>query len=330
MSEGESQQPQHQWVSWFRSIVLWIGAVLLAAAAMIYQRATGPTYPLSGQFQVAGQNYQYELIRSDWSQETQEAARVTIPDPGPEVTANLYYKRFKTGDPFTKVPMQREEIEGHQKLVGRLPAQPAAGKLAYYLVLETPEGQLRIPQKKRASPQVRQGPLSQLLSFFRPTMGENVIIRFKDHVPETVLWPHIGMMIFTILVGMRAALGALFAPGTMRLLAWLALLGMTIGGMILGPVVQKYAFGEYWTGFPFGGDWTDNKMLVMWIAWLTACTTLGFRPRKKEWPGRIMVVLAALVMTAVYLIPHSMGGSELNYEKLEQGVPASEAIETGT
>ena len=43
-----------------------------------------------------------------------------------------------------------------------------------------------------------------------------------------------------------------------------------IGGMILGPIVQKYAFGEYWTGFPYGGDFTDNKMLIMWLAWAIA------------------------------------------------------------
>ena len=37
---------------------------------------------------------------------------------------------------------------------------------------------------------------------------------------------------------------------------------------------------------------------------------------------------AALVMTAVYLIPHSMRGSELSYEALDAGVDASEAVGT--
>ena len=35
-----------------------------------------------------------------------------------------------------------------------------------------------------------------------------------------------------------------------------------LGGMILGPIVQKYAFGAYWTGIPFGHDLTDAKNLV--------------------------------------------------------------------
>ena len=34
-----------------------------------------------------------------------------------------------------------------------------------------------------------------------------------------------------------------------RLLAWLAFGTLTVGGMILGPIVQKHAFGAYWTGF---------------------------------------------------------------------------------
>ena len=93
------------------------------------------------------------------------------------------------------------------------------------------------------------------------------MIRFKDDVPGGILWPHVVMMFFSVLIGMRAGLGALLAPYGMRTWAWIALAGMTLGGMVLGPIVQKYAFGDYWTGFPFGGDWTDNKMLVMWLSW---------------------------------------------------------------
>ena len=40
-------------------------------------------------------------------------------------------------------------------------------------------------------------------------------------------------------------------------------------------------------------------------------------------------MLASVVMVAVYLIPHSMQGSELDYSKLEQGVDPKQAIGTG-
>jgi len=70
-------------------------------------------------------------------------------------------------------------------------------------------------------------------------------------------------------------------------------------------------------------------MLIMWLAWIAAVGAIGLRGGGREGAGRIVVILAAIVMMVVYLIPHSMSGSELDYTKLEQGVPAREAIGTG-
>jgi Kef-type K+ transport system membrane component KefB len=163
-----------------------------------------------------------------------------------------------------------------------------------------------------------------------PQKGEdNIVLRYKDPVPGGVLWPHVFMMFFAILFGMRAALSALFDPKTMRKWAIVALIGMSIGGMVLGPFVQKYAFGEYWTGFPYGGDFTDNKMLIMWLSWVFALAIIGFKPKKKEKISRVVVLMAAVVMTMVYLIPHSMGGSTLDYDKIDKGIDPTEAIKTG-
>jgi hypothetical protein len=55
----------------------------------------------------------------------------------------------------------------------------------------------------------------------------------------------------------------------------------------------------------------------------------GTRPKPREGMSRIAVAIAAIVMTAVYLIPHSMQGSELDYDKLDKGVDPKEAIGTG-
>ena len=43
----------------------------------------------------------------------------------------------------------------------------------------------------------------------------------------------------------------------------------------------------------------------------------------------VVVVAATVVMMAVYLIPHSMRGSELDYSAVEQGVDPADAIRTG-
>lgn len=287
----------------WRNILLWTLAVLMMLVAVVYQRRTGPTYPKRGEVTVGGQEYSYRLIRSEYSHED---ARVALPDLGEGAAATLTFKRYKTADAFTSLPFGKEDKDGKKELAAYLPKQPAAGKLEYYVTVEAGGQQQRVPAG-----------------------AENVVIRFKDHVPNLLLWSHVVMMFFSVLIGMRAGLGAAAGDPRMRTQSWITFIGMSVGGMILGPLVQKYAFGEYWTGFPWGYDLTDNKMLIMWIVWLIACTTIGLRPKKKELVGRIVVVIAMLVMTAVYLIPHSFRGSELDYSKVDQGVHPKDAIGTG-
>lgn len=288
---------------------LWVLAVLIMVSAVFYQRTTGPTYPFRGDFVAGGKSHKYRLIRS---QETTHKARVVLPDPGDssEMTkfeAKLHHKRYPTDDSFTVEPLVREPIKEGFEWAAYLPIQPSAGKMEYYVTLDVEGESFRIPSEGQ----------------------DNIVLRYKDPVPGAILWPHIIMMFFSVLIGMRAGLAAIFGTDDMRKLSFIALGGMTAGGMILGPIVQKFAFGEYWTGFPFGGDLTDNKMLIMWVSWLIAVGTIGTREKKNEKVSRTLVLCAALVMTVVYLIPHSMRGSELNYTKVDQGVNPTEAIGTG-
>ena len=44
-------------------------------------------------------------------------------------------------------------------------------------------------------------------------------------------------------------------------------------------------------------------MLIMWLAWAIALAIIGFKPKKKENVSRAAVLLAAVVMTVVYLMP---------------------------
>ncbi len=93
--------------------------------------------------------------------------------------------------------------------------------------------------------------------------------------------------------------------------------------------MQQYAFGALWTGFPFGYDLTDNKTLIMWIVWAVACAVVGWKTTWNERLARAIVLLATVVMLVVYLIPHSLRGSELDYSLVDEGVDPSEAVETG-
>ncbi|MEO0473630.1 MAG: hypothetical protein AAF206_28725 [Bacteroidota bacterium] len=285
-----------------KKISLWVLAVFLAVAAMIYQRSTGPTYEFKGKLAHAGETHKYELLRS---QETTEGAKIEMPYiEGAGYSATLNYKRYQTNDSLTALAFQLDE---NKKYVAQLPIQPAAGKMEYY-VSGTLDGK----------------------AFNIPEKGEDhIVLRYKDPVADYILIPHVTMMIIVVIFGIRAGLSAAFNDGTMRKWAVVAFSAMTLGGMILGPLVQKSAFGEYWTGFPFGGDFTDNKMLIMWLAWALALAIIGFKAKKKEGVSRTTVLMAAVVMTAVYLIPHSMGGSTLDYDAVDKGIDPKEAIRTG-
>lgn len=295
-----------------RRVLLWALALLMMLGAASYQRRTGPTKPLSGAVELGGEVLRYELIRSDWSDREQDAARVLLRDPfdgeeGDSLEATLRYRRFKTDDPFVAAPMTRERVDDRPTLIGLLPAQPAAGKLEYTIELRRGSEVRHLPEES----------------------GETVVIRFKDHVPTAILLPHVLLMFLALLFALRAGIGALFDPDGTRFRVRAAFAGMTVGGMVLGPLVQKHAFGAYWTGFPLGGDWTDNKMLVMWLAWVVALAVVELFARRKAAIARGVVLAAAVVTIVAYLIPHSTRGSELDYSQVDRGVDPAEAIETG-
>jgi len=290
--------------------LLWVLAVILMLSAAVYQRLTGPTNPMRGEIVVDGQPQRYRLPRSE---ESVRDARVAIPSPAPGAMGMVTWRRYPTDDAFQSILMAEEVGEdGKTVLVASLPAQPSAGKLEYRVDVTSAAGTVRIPEEVGA------------------TDDATIVMRFKDPVPLPVLISHIAFMFFAVLIGMRAALGALFAPAGVHRLSWVTLGLMTVGGMILGPIVQKYAFGSYWEGIPFGYDLTDNKTLIMWVVWIGACAVLGWKPRAQSssWRARTAVLAAAVVMTAVYLIPHSLRGSELDYGAVDAGTPPSEAIGT--
>jgi len=291
--------------------LLWTMAVILMLSSAVYQRLTGPTNPVRGSLVVDGQPQRYRLLRSE---ESVRDARIALPAPASDATGRLIWRRYPTSEEFRTLEMAMETTEeGRRELVAYLPAQPASGKLEYRIEVNAPEGTIRIPSGEQEHNEA------------------TIVMRYKDPVPLPILLCHIAFMFFGVLIGMRAALGALFAPRGMHAHSWVTLGLMTVGGMILGPIVQKYAFGALWTGFPWGYDLTDNKTLIMWVVWIGACAVLGWKPRTEapSWRARLAVLAAAVVMTVVYLIPHSLRGSQLDYSAVESGTPTADSVGTG-
>jgi len=177
-------------------------------------------------------------------------------------------------------------------LFAAVPPQPPAGKLQYYVELTDSKGKQVV---------MKDNPL---------------VIRFKGGVPGYILLPHVLIMFIAMLFSTGAGLlAAVKVPSFRKFGIWTLIL-LAAGGMILGPIVQKFAFGELWTGVPFGWDLTDNKTLIAFLFWLFAV----IMNLKKERP--LYIVLASLILLLVYSIPHSLFGSELDYDtgQVIQGV----------
>lgn len=258
------------------SIAWWIIAFLFTVSIAIYQRMTGPTYPARGSITIENTTIKYGLLRSS---ENDKPAEIIIKDVAEGITADITYKRFKIEEELTTVAFSRQD----QDIVAYLPPEPAAGKLEYTVTLYAGGESYELTE-------------------------EPVVIRFKGPVPSFVLLPHIVLMFLAMLFSTRTGIEALRKGDQTLTYTGLTLLFLLVGGMILGPLVQKYAFDDYWTGWPFGKDLTDNKTLVAFVAWIIAY----FRIRKKE-TNRWWAVVAAVILLAVYMIPHSMFGSELDY-----------------
>lgn len=259
-----------------KTFLYWLLAIIITLTAAVYQRMTGPTYEKKITFNHNGIDQKIELIRSH---STNRPAPVILEINDAEISGNLYYKKYPSNDEFTKV----EFVHVNATLEGVLPNQSPAGKLEYYIELFDTNS------------------MENILT------SNHVVIRFKGDVPSYILIPHIFLMFFAMLFSNLTGLLALGKRERYKFYTIFTTVLLFFGGMILGPVVQKFAFGELWTGIPFGWDLTDNKTLIAFIFWLIAVVGNW----KKERP--YLSLIAAIVLLLVYSIPHSMFGSELDY-----------------
>ena len=267
-----------------RSAWLWTLAVIITVFALVWQRMTGPTYPLRGHVVLGGQRIALKLLRTHGGADDQPV-RIVAPDTA--VTGSIQWRRFPSSDAWDTLPLVRHG----DTLAAALPHQPPAGKLAYQLRLARGGERLVYP-------------------------AEPTITRFKGDISAFVIIPHLLCMFGGLLLLMRAGIGALAKEAKYPAWARLGLLLFVLGGLVFGPWMQHQAFGDWWTGIPFGWDMTDNKTLIALVAWLFALWRLrGGRD------ARGPVLAAAAVTLVVFLVPHSVFGSQIDWTKT--GGPAS-------
>lgn len=259
--------------------MIWTLAVIITLLAAYYQRVTGPTYPKKVSVDINGKNYKFKLLRSS---NNDKDALIEIPILDPLISGTLHYKLYPVdNDQWKDIEFSREG----EMLVAFLPKQPAAGKLRYYITLAHNDNPTNI------------------------VSSEHAVIRFKGNVPAWAMIPHILFMFIAMLFSNATGIMAAVKNEKQVLYGKLTLLFLFIGGMILGPVIQQYAFGQAWTGIPFGWDLTDNKTLIALIAWIIAVLA----NRKKT--NYKLTLIASIVLFLIYIIPHSLFGSEFDYSQ---------------
>lgn len=260
--------------------LLWVIAVVITLGSAVFQRMTGPTYPVRGSVTVGGLDVELRLTRTHGGPGDQP---VVLAVPDPSVQGEVAWRRYPTADAWQTLPLTRNG----EDLEAALPHQPVAGKLEYQVHLRRGAAEAVFPD--------------------RPA-----ITRFRNDVPAFVLIPHVAAMFFAMLFSTAAGLSALGRWSTQaRREARINGVLLLVGGFVLGPLMQYIAFGAWWTGIPLGWDLTDNKTLFAAVAWAIAL----WRMRDGR-DARGAVIAAALVTLVIFAIPHSAWGSELNWDQL--------------
>ncbi len=263
-----------------KKILIWVMAALVTVAASYYQRQTGPTKPMKMETEISGDAYQFKLTRSA---SIFDGCIVSIPAHEGIDRAVVVYKKYPGDFLPDSVEMQRND----EAFLASLPIQPAAGKLQYYLLLYQ-EGDVIFTNE-----------------------NDTAIVRFKGNVPGWALIPHVLLMFLAMFFSTAAMLMAIFNTGNIKNISILTFGILALGGFVFGPIVQNYAFGQAWTGWPVGYDLTDNKVLVAGIVWLLAILLNLYK--KRRWA----VIIAGIVLLGMFTIPHSARGSEFDYETRE-------------
>jgi len=192
---GETHIQSRRWV--------WVAAVVVTVAAAVYQRTSGPTYPLRGSVSLGGQDISLRLTRTHPGPGDQP---VILAVPDASVEGQVAWRRYPANDAWQPMPLVRRGAE----LTAALPHQPVAGKLEYQVRLQRGDERAVFPD--------------------RPA-----ITRFRNEVPAAVLIPHVFAMFLAMLFSTAAGLSALGRWPQARREAYICMALLLVGGFALGP-----------------------------------------------------------------------------------------------
>jgi hypothetical protein len=285
LRETANRKPRlTRWLLWFLAIILTLGM-------FAYQDKTGPTYPLEGSLDTEAGEVQFKFLRSET---IGTDLQIVLVDPVPDgVSGYVQYRRYKSDDDWSTTPLVADTFafsrHGHSATISgmgaKLPGlQERAGKYEYFVFLQIEDGEP-----------------------FSVTGDQAIYARYKGEVPGLVIVIHVFVIFLSMTFALRTVFEALI-DGNYKWMIWATLISFLLGAFVFGPWVQWYAFGVWWSGIPFGYDWTDNKVLLELAFWIWAAIA-----NRGERRNPVPVYIAGFVTLLIYFIPHSIFGSEYDY-----------------
>lgn len=267
-----------------QKVLIWLTAFVITLATAYYQRITGPTYPIKDKVLFEQSEINYTLARSHGGIEDHH---LVIESQDSTFNMILFWKPLNYPGEWNQ-----EKLDYNKGVYSAVIPNPnvLAAKIEYYVEISKKQNKIQLPLD-----------------------DDFVVIRFKGDVPLLILIPHVIAMFGAMLLATRTGIEALLKRKNVAKLTYWTMGLLVIGGFILGPLIQQYAFGALWTGFPFGYDLTDNKTLIALIGWLIALLMIEKKQNPNFW-----VLAASIIMLVIFLIPHSLLGSEADYKEINK------------
>jgi hypothetical protein len=239
-----------------------------------FQRITGPTYPLRGSIDIEGRTIRFRFPRSCT---IEKDCKIYFAG---KIDGYILYKKYKIDEEYTKLDFV---YDGKMSYVNLNINLPKASKIEYDVFVKK-SGYVKINAKP-------------------------VVLRFKGYVPSYLLVPHIIFMYLFLFLSTYIFFELNFTNRLNKNIFYISLFVFLLGGFVFGPIVQYYAFEKIWSGFPYGDDLTDNKTLITLLIWIFPIYSL-----KKNRSIKNSFNLAYFLTTLVYIIPHSVLGSEYRFK----------------
>ena len=267
-----------------QKVLIWLTAFVITLATAYYQRITGPTYPIKDKVLFEQSEINYTLARSHGGIEDHN---LVIESQDSTFNMILFWKPLNYPGEWNQ-----EKLDYNKGVYSAVIPNPnvLAAKIEYYVEISKKQNKIQLPLD-----------------------DDFVVIRFKGDVPLLILIPHVIAMFGAMLLATRTGIEALLKRKNVAKLTYWTMGLLVICGFILGPLIQQYAFGALWTGFPFGYDLTDNKTLIALIGWLIALLMIEKKQNPNFW-----VLAASIIMLVIFLIPHSLLGSEADYKEINK------------